>query len=56
LDEALALIKQQEEIARELGNRSELQVALGNQGKLWQSKGDYDAALRLHKQAMRVGA
>ena len=47
LDEALALLRKQEAICRELGNRDGLQISYGNQAIILQARGRLDEALAL---------
>jgi len=47
----MELYKEKEWICRELGLRSDLGVALGNQGMILRDRGDLDDAMVLYKEA-----
>ena len=49
LEEALALLKNQEEICIELGNKDSLAITYGNQGAILQDQGKLEEAVQLYK-------
>ncbi|PYP93749.1 MAG: hypothetical protein DMG65_00130 [Candidatus Angelobacter sp. Gp1-AA117] len=49
LDEAFALLKKQEEICLELGNKDSLQISYGNQAIILKAWGRLEEAMALHK-------
>jgi tetratricopeptide (TPR) repeat protein len=54
LDEAMALLKKQEEIGLELGNKDSLQRSYGNQALILQAWGRLDEAVALHKKKEEI--
>src|ERR1019366_6947595 len=46
--------KEQERLCRELGNKEALQLALGNQAPILQTRGDLDGAMALSKEQERL--
>ena len=51
---AMALLKDQERICRQLGNLDGLQTSLGNQALILRARGDLDGAMALHKEEERI--
>jgi tetratricopeptide (TPR) repeat protein len=54
IDRAMALLKEQERIARQLGNLNDLQTSLGNQALILKARGDLDGAMALLKEQERI--
>jgi len=54
LDGAMALLKEQERICRQLGNLDGLSRTLGNQALILKDRGDLDGAMALHKEEERI--
>jgi tetratricopeptide (TPR) repeat protein len=50
----MALLKEQERICRELGNKDGLGMSLGNQANILYDRGDLDGAIALHKEEERI--
>jgi len=54
LDAALLLYREQEHVARELGDAQDLSSSLGNQGLILQTQGHLEEAMPLHKEEERL--
>jgi len=54
LDGAMELMKQEEQICRELGNKDGLSASLCNQAVILQARGDLDGAMELYKQQEHI--
>jgi tetratricopeptide (TPR) repeat protein len=54
LDEAMALMKEQERLCRELGDRAGLQASLGYQAVILDARGESDTAMALLKEQERL--
>ena len=52
LDGAMELLKEEERICRELGNKDGLQRTLGNQANILYARGDLDGAIATLQQAI----
>jgi hypothetical protein len=50
----MALLKEQERICRELGDRDSLSISLVNQANILCARGDFDGAMALHKESERI--
>ena len=50
----MALLKEQEQICRDLGNVRDLALALRNQAAILQRRGDFDGALNLLKEEEEI--
>ena len=46
----MRLLKEQEQLCRELGNKHALAISLGNQAIILESRGDFDTAIQLLKE------
>ena len=54
MDDAVALLKEQERICRQLGNLEGLQASLGNQAAILYARGELDDAMPLMKEQERI--
>ena len=51
---AMELLRQQEQVSRELGNQDSLAVSLGGQAQIHQARGELDCAMELYQQGEQI--